>query len=46
MTIAEQSDGESLKASINIPRHVFNRMVDWYNKPQKVRPIATCRGKK
>lgn len=37
VTIATQKVGEGASEMVHIPRKAFNRMVDWYMRPQKTR---------
>jgi len=39
VTIAKQKPEEAATQSVTVPRSEFNRMVRWYVRPQKVRPI-------
>lgn len=38
VTIAEQANGCEAKGIVRLPRREFNRLVDWYNKEQELRP--------
>lgn len=35
--IARQKEGQKAESIISIPREVFIRMVNWYQRPQKIR---------
>lgn len=37
VTIQMQRNGESSTGAINIKKSNFNRLIDWYNRPQKKR---------
>lgn len=37
VTICAQKSGEPVTQKINIPRRVFDRFIDWYMKPVRVR---------
>lgn len=39
VTIARQKVGEPAVAAITIPRATFNKLVDWYMRPQ---PVKSC----
>ncbi len=37
VSIHEQKSGEASKQEISVPREVFNKLVRWYVRPQKIR---------
>lgn len=43
VTICQQKVGESPHGSVSVPRHIFNRMVDFYCKPQPAKPRKRTR---
>lgn len=36
VTVCEQTTGENAKNSIEIDREQFNKLIDWYNREQKL----------
>jgi hypothetical protein len=40
VSIHEQKMGEPSKQQISIPRATFNKLIDWYSRPQKITEAA------
>lgn len=38
VTIAHQAEGENPVGMVTIPRELFIRFINWYQRPQKVKP--------
>ena len=40
VTICNQRPGESPTGQVNLTRKQFNKLIDWYNRSQKVREVT------
>lgn len=40
VTICNQRPGELFTGQVHLTRKQFNKMIDWYNRPQKMRTVT------